>query len=111
MTFYIFYDIIGHAARIVAKRGALPMDNEKTRVALISIIVDRGASVDELNGLLHKYAGNVIGRMGIPYEKKGVNIICVALDAPQDVINSLAGALGRLEGVTAKATYAKPSGV
>lgn len=86
-------------------------DNEKTRVALISIIVDRGASVDELNGLLHKYSGNVIGRMGIPYEKKGVNIICIALDAPQDVINSLAGALGRLDGVTAKATYAKPSGV
>lgn len=83
------------------------MDEEKTRVALISIIVERGASVDELNRLLHVYAEYVIGRMGIPYEKKGVNIICVALDAPQDAINSLAGALGRLDGITAKTAYSK----
>ena len=77
----------------------------ETRVAVISIIVTDEAAVQELNGLLHQYGQYVIGRMGIPYRSKGINIICVAVDAPQDIINALSGKLGRLQGVTAKAAY------
>lgn len=77
----------------------------ETRVAVISIIVAEEAAVQELNALLHQYGQYVIGRMGIPYRSKGVNIICVAVDAPQDIINALSGKLGRLNGVTAKAAY------
>lgn len=77
----------------------------ETRVAVISIIVTEEAAVQGLNGLLHQYGQYVIGRMGIPYRSKGVNIICVAVDAPQDIINALSGKLGRLKGVTAKAAY------
>jgi len=79
----------------------------ETRVAVISIIVNAGGEVGSLNELLHEYSGYIIGRMGIPYREKGINIISIAIDAPMDKINSLSGALGRLEGVNAKVTYAK----
>ena len=77
----------------------------ETRVALIGIIVENEASVAALNDLLHQYAPYIIGRMGVPYRALGVNIISVALDAPQDAIAALSGKLGRLEGVSAKTQY------
>ena len=77
----------------------------ETRVALIGIIVENETSVAALNDLLHQYAPYIIGRMGVPYRARGVNIISVALDAPQDAIAALSGKLGRLEGVSAKTQY------
>lgn len=77
----------------------------ETRVALIGIIVEDESSVASLNDLLHQYAPYIIGRMGVPYRARGVNIISVALDAPQDAISALSGKLGRLEGVSAKTQY------
>jgi len=75
------------------------------RVAVISIIVENEDAVNELNELLHQYGQYIIGRLGIPYRAKGINIICVAIDAPGDAINALTGALGRIPGINAKATY------
>ncbi len=77
----------------------------ENRVAVISIIVENGEAVNTLNDLLHQYSEYIIGRMGIPYRPKQINIICVAIDAPNDKINALTGALGRIEGINAKATY------
>ena len=79
----------------------------ETRVAVISIIVTQSDKVEMLNELLHEYSGFIIGRMGIPYKEKGISIISIAIDAPMDKINSLTGALGRLNGINAKVTYAK----
>ncbi len=79
----------------------------ETRVAVISIIVTCSDRVEMLNDLLHEYAGFIIGRMGIPYKEKGISIISIAIDAPMDRINSLTGALGRIDGINAKVTYAK----
>ena len=79
----------------------------ETRVAVISIIVTQSDRVEMLNDLLHEYSGFIIGRMGIPYKEKGISIISIAIDAPMDKINSLTGALGRLDGINAKVTYAK----
>ena len=79
----------------------------ETRVAVISIIVTESDRVEMLNDLLHEYSAYIIGRMGIPYKVKGISIISVAIDAPMDKINSLTGALGRLDGINAKVTYAK----
>ena len=78
----------------------------ETRVAIISIIVQNVESTEKLNALLHEYREYIIGRMGIPYREKGLCIISVAIDAPQDVISALSGKIGNLSGVTAKATYA-----
>ena len=79
----------------------------ETRVAVLSIIVEKEESVSALNELLHRYRQFIIGRLGIPYRQKGISIICIAMDAPNDEINALTGALGRVEGITAKATYSK----
>ena len=79
----------------------------ENRVAVLSIIVEKEEAVGELNELLHRYRQSIIGRLGIPYRQKGVSIICIAVDAPNDEINALTGALGRISGITAKATYSK----
>lgn len=78
----------------------------ETRVAVLAIIVKEADSVAALNDLLHRYGEYIIGRMGVPYREKGVNIISVAIDAPGDVISALSGKIGRLHGITAKTVYA-----
>ena len=75
------------------------------RIAVIGIIVENYDSVEKLNGLLHDYAEYIMGRMGIPYRRRHVNIISVAVDAPQDVISAMAGKIGMLDGISAKAAY------
>lgn len=77
-----------------------------TRVAVIAIIVKDSSAAADVNALLHDYDKFIIGRMGVPYRAKGMNIISIAIDAPQDDINKLAGAIGRIEGVTAKTVNA-----
>ena len=77
----------------------------ETRVAVIGIIVENSQSVDQLNDILHEYGAYIIGRMGIPYRANGINIISIAIDAPQDVISALAGKVGNLSGVSAKTAY------
>ena len=79
----------------------------ETRIAAISIIVEEPEAVEALNAILHDYAAWILGRMGVPYREKGVSIICLAMDAPVDVINSMTGKIGRLGGVSAKAVYSR----
>ena len=76
-----------------------------TRVAVMSIIVENGDAVEKINAILHEYGEFIIGRMGIPYRKRGVNIISIALDAPQDSISALSGKIGALKGVSVKTAY------
>lgn len=78
----------------------------ETRVAVISMIIENPESAQALNDLLHKYGQYIIGRMGIPYREKGIHIISVAIDAPQDAISALSGQLGKLDGVSSKVAYA-----
>ncbi len=84
---------------------------EKTRVAVLAIIVRKAESVPSLNELLHQYGASIIGRMGVPYPCRNVNIISVAMDAPGSVISALSGKIGRLPGVTAKTVYAPEESV
>ena len=83
------------------------MTEEDNRVALIGVIVENPDSVKDLNMVLHDFREWIIGRMGIPYRAKQVNIICLAVDASTDTINALCGRIGRLPGVTARATYSQ----
>lgn len=83
------------------------MEPTETRVALLSIIVNDMDQTEELNRLLHAYRDYIIGRMGVPYPAKGISIISIALDAPQDAISALAGKIGRLPGVTSKTTFSQ----
>ncbi len=77
----------------------------KTRVAVMAIILESKENAEQLNAVLHDYREYILGRMGLPYTKHDINIISVALDAPQDIINSLAGKIGRIEGVNVKTAY------
>lgn len=77
----------------------------ETRVAILAIIVSKSESAEKINSLLHEYGSYIIGRMGIPYREKNKNIISIVMDAPQDAINSLAGKIGRIDGVSAKTLY------
>lgn len=74
----------------------------QTRVAVMSIIVEERDTVGKLNELLHEYGEYILGRMGIPYRAKGIHIISIAIDAPQDMISALAGKIGALPGVSVK---------
>jgi putative iron-only hydrogenase system regulator len=82
----------------------------ETRVAVMSIIVENPESVEPLNNLLHEFGEWIIGRMGIPYRKRRVSIISIALDAPQNTISALAGKIGKLPGVSVKTAYSGITG-
>jgi len=77
----------------------------ETRVAVMSIIVENNDTAEKLNAILHEYGEYIIGRMGIPYRKRGINIISIALDAPQNAISALAGKVGNLPGISVKTAY------
>ena len=77
------------------------------RVALLGIVVDDHDSTEALNKLLSEYRDFIVGRMGIPYRSRGINLISIVIDAPQDAISALTGKIGMLKGVTAKALYSK----
>lgn len=79
----------------------------ETRIAIIGIIVEDVDATGEINNILHDYGMYIIGRMGIPYRERNVNIISIVLDAPNDVINALAGKIGRVKGVSSKTIYSK----
>lgn len=82
----------------------------ETRVAIIGIIVENRDSVEKLNCILQEYGKYIIGRMGLPYRERGINIISIAIDAPQDIISALSGKLGKLPGVSTKAAFSKVKG-
>ena len=77
----------------------------ETRVAVMSIVVENSDTVEKINALLHEHGEYIIGRMGIPYRKRKISIISIALDAPQDTIAALAGKIGGLSGVSVKTAY------
>ena len=79
----------------------------ETRVVLLGIIAEDNTAAEEINRILHEAAEYVVGRMGVPYRTRGVHVISVILDAPEDVVSAVSGKLGQLEGVSAKTIYSK----
>jgi putative iron-only hydrogenase system regulator len=77
----------------------------ENRVAVISVIVEKNGNTEALNRLLHEYGAYIVGRMGIPYRKRGINIISVVVDAPQNEIAALSGKIGNLPDVNVKTAY------
>lgn len=78
----------------------------ENRIAILAVIVENPEAIEQLNHLLHEHRDDIIGRMGLPYRQRGINLISVAMDAPQEKISTLSGKIGRLKGVTVKAAYA-----
>ena len=82
----------------------------ETRIALIGIMVEDAEAAERINALLHQYNRYIIGRMGLPYRAKGLSIISVVLDAPNEAISALSGKLGMIPGVSTRTLYSKQSG-
>ena len=80
---------------------------ENLRVALISIVVEAPEASERINSVLHDYSSYLIGPMGIPYKKRGIALISVAIDAPADAISALSGKLGMIRGVSTKTIFSK----
>ena len=79
----------------------------ENRVSIISIIIDDNSAAEQVNALLHLFGGYIIGRLGLPYNARGIAIISVVLDAPADITSSLSGKLGMIKGVTTKTVTSK----
>lgn len=79
----------------------------ETRVAIIGIIVEDPEASTRINELLHQYGQHIIGRMGLPYRQRAMNIISIVIDAPQPEISALSGKLGMIDGVSTKTLYSK----
>ena len=79
----------------------------ENRVAIIAIIVEDIKKAIEVNNVLHEYSEFIVGRMGLPYKQRGINIISIVVDAPHDDISAMSGKIGRIEGVTANTLYSK----
>lgn len=87
--------------------GNANQNHSDTRVAVISIIVEDHEAAESINSLLHAYRQYIIGRMGVPYPKKNISIISVAMDGPMNAISALSGKLGAIPGVGTKTVYSK----
>lgn len=85
----------------------MEVNNSTTRLAIIAIIVEEIKQTEKLNKILHDYSQYIIGRMGIPYQKKNVNVISVVVDAPNDIIGAISGKLGMIDNITVKTVYSK----
>ena len=80
---------------------------EESRIALVGIMVEDAEAAERINQVLHQYSRYIIGRMGLPYREKGLSIISVVLDAPNEAISALSGKLGMIPGVSTKTLYSK----
>ncbi len=83
---------------------------DTNRVALMGIIIEDSGAASRVNGLLHEYGEYIIGRMGVPYRERRMNIISIVMDAPQETVSALSGKLGMIPGVSSKCLYAKQQG-
>lgn len=79
----------------------------ENKIAVVAIIVEDLESAQAVNEALHKFSRMIVGRLGIPYRERGVNVISVVLDGTADDISALTGKLGKIERVTVKAAMSK----
>lgn len=75
------------------------------RIAVIGIIIENKDSVECLNSLLHEFGDSIVGRMGLPYKERNLNIVSLAVDAPQNIISEMTGKIGKLDGISVKTAY------
>jgi putative iron-only hydrogenase system regulator len=79
----------------------------QNRLGVVGIVVEDGSAAEEINAILHEYAGIIVGRMGIPYRERGVSIISIIVDGTNDEISALTGRLGRVHGISVKSALTK----
>nr|WP_312580028.1 TM1266 family iron-only hydrogenase system putative regulator [Sedimentibacter sp.] len=77
------------------------------RIGVVGIVVEDISHVNEVNDILHQYGSIIIGRMGVPYKEKGINVISIIVDGTNDEIGALSGKLGKIQGLSVKSALSK----
>ena len=77
----------------------------KNQIAIISVVVGNSEPIDEMNSIFHDYAGRIVGRLGVPYHKRDVSIICIVMDAPEEEVDSFTEKLNSLPDVEVSSMY------
>ncbi len=98
----INYGITAPSGAVIFYFGVVKMEK---RIAVIGIIIENMDSVEKLNSFLHEYSDFIVGRMGLPYRERNISIVSLAVDAPQDVISTMTGKIGNIDGISVKAAY------
>lgn len=81
---------------------------EKKRVGFVGIIIkDRTISATKVNEILAEYGDIIVGRIGLPYRERGINVIALIIDGSTNEIGAMTGKLGMIEDVTVKSALAK----
>jgi putative iron-only hydrogenase system regulator len=85
--------------------GSTPVEK---RLGTISIILEKdSAPVAHVNELISQFGDCVVGRLGLPYPNRGVNIITLIVDASIERVSALTGKLGQLPGIQVKSLMSK----
>lgn len=79
----------------------------ENKIGVLAIMVEDLEKAEKVNELLHGARDYIVGRLGVPYRQRGVSVISVVIDAPQEILNALSGKLGMLKGVSSKVLLAK----
>ncbi len=77
------------------------------RIGVIAIVIENRESAEQVNKILSDHAEMIVGRMGVPYREKNINIISLIVDGDTDNIGSLTGKLGALPDVMVKSALTR----
>lgn len=80
------------------------------RIGVVGIVLENPEKIDLVHSILSEHASIISGRMGIPHiNGRNVNVISLVVDGTNDEIGSLAGKLGKIEGLSVKTAISKKS--
>ena len=77
------------------------------RIGSIIILIKDKEHIHQLNDILTFHAPIILGRQGIPLRDRSISVISLIIEGTIDEINALTGQLGKLGGITARATLVK----
>lgn len=78
----------------------------ETRIGAVIILVTEESDVNRINAIISEHSDLILGRQGIPLRDRSASVISLVLEGNTDVIGSLTGKLGRLQGVKVKSVLA-----
>ena len=76
------------------------------RIGALIILVQGESDIQRINAIISEHSHMILGRQGIPLRDRGTSVISLVLEGNTDMFGSLAGKLGRLQGVKVKSVLA-----
>ncbi|WP_138295698.1 MULTISPECIES: TM1266 family iron-only hydrogenase system putative regulator [unclassified Clostridium] len=78
------------------------------RIGVVGIVVEnREKSAGYVNEILSDYGEMIVGRMGIPYHKRGVSVISIIVEGSVDQIQEVRQKLSEVPEVTVEAALTR----